>query len=257
MKTPNKPVREYTDQEQLVRIWDRENISMLMNRRAFYAANNQREKELNELWVSSPENAATASYGKIWGYYVGMDEIKKYYVDGFNAHLQQQLDYAAAADPSVKNAPENLGIGTVHFQPLTTPLIEVAADGKTAKGMWYSIGQNTEIVSTGDAKAMWIAFRMGADFVKEDGQWKLWHLVEIYDVVNEDGTDYKKVPYQYGEAGHPLREEFGSPTISMLTHDERFNWWDNYPPEPDPYESFSGSISYGPEGHPDYKEVQQ
>ena len=67
-------------------------------------------------------------------------------------------------------------------------------------------------------------------------------------------TDYKRIPYQYAPGGHPLEKEFGTPTISMLTHDERFNWWDNYPPEPMPYDSFSGSISYGPEGHPDYKE---
>ncbi len=49
-----------------------------------------------------------------------------------------------------------------------------------------------------------------------------------------------------------MRAEFGTPTLAMLTHDERFNWWDNYPPEPAPYETFSDAISYGPEGHPDY-----
>ncbi len=250
-----KPVKEYSDREQLARIWDRENIIAVMNRRAFYAANNWRGRELDELWVSSRENAAGASYGKMWGYYVGMDSIRAYYADGYEARLQKQLDAVCAASPDTANIPENLGIGTVHFQPLTTPLVEIAGDGKSARGMWYSIGQDTFIEENGGAKAYWIALRIGADFLREDGKWKIWHLVEICDVVNEDGKDYKNVPYEYGPEGHPLRAEFGQPDIPMLTHDERFNWWDNYPPEPLPYMSFSDAGGYGPEGHPKYKEA--
>ena len=43
--------------------------------------------------------------------------------------------------------------------------------------------------------------------------------------------------------------EFGTPTIPMVTHDATFNWWDNYPPMPRPYETFADEISYGPEGY--------
>ena len=254
MNSPNRPIREFTDSQQLVRIWDRENIVSLMNRRAFYSANDLRDQELRELWASRPENAAAASYGSTWGYYTGMDAIREFYVESHARRLRAQLDAIRAVDTSVADIPENLGMGTMHFAPMTTPLIEISGDGMTAKGMWYSIGQRTGIEPDGQPKAWWIALRIGADFIKENGAWKLWHLVEIPDVVNEDGTDYKRIPYQYAPGGHPLEKEFGAPTISMLTHDERFNWWDNYPPEPMPYDSFSDAISYGPEGHPDYKE---
>ncbi|MGI5937053.1 MAG: hypothetical protein ACOX7I_09720 [Oscillospiraceae bacterium] len=34
----------------------------------------------------------------------------------------------------------------------------------------------------------------------------------------------------------------------MLTHDATFNWWNAYPFIPQPYETFTDDISYGPEG---------
>ena len=245
--------REYTDSEMLVRIWAREDVQTVMAKRAYAQMNNERAKELDTLWVSSPEYTATASYGKTWGFYVGMDNIREYYVNRYDAHLKEQLDYVCAADPTVEKCPENLGIGTIQAHPLSTPLIEISEDGKTAKGLFYSIGQKTEIVEDGTAKAYWIAQKIGVDFVLEADGWKIWHLSEIYDVVNEDGKDYKNTPYNYPD-GHPLRAEFGTPTIEMLTHDERFNWWDNYPPEPMPYVTMTDDISYGPEGHPDYQQ---
>jgi hypothetical protein len=244
--------REYTDSEMLVRIWAREDVQTVMAKRAYAQMNNERAKELDTLWVTDPAYTATASYGKTWGFYVGMDNIRRYYVDGFDTHLQQQLDYVCAADPTVENRPENLGIGTTQAHPLSTPLIEIAEDGKTAKGLFYSIGQKTEITEAGTANAFWIAQKIGVDFVLETDGWKIWHLSEIYDVVNTDGEDYKNTPYIYPD-GHPLRAEFGTPNIEMLTHDERFNWWDNYPPEPMPYVTMTDDISYGPEGHPDYQ----
>jgi hypothetical protein len=47
---------------------------------------------------------------------------------------------------------------------LTTPIIEVAGDGKTAKGMWYSPGQVTEVGQDGKPMAMWMWEKYGADF---------------------------------------------------------------------------------------------
>jgi hypothetical protein len=42
----------------------------------------------------------------------------------------------------------------------------------------------------------------------------------------------------------------------MRVHQERYNWLDNYPAPPVPYQTFDEDNSYGPEGHPDYEEVQ-
>lgn len=243
----------FTDAEMLRRVWDRESILNLMARRAYYNANDERGKELDELWVSQPEMCANASYGKTWGYYVGIEAIRAYYVGSHDKRRREELDALCAKYPGIENNSENLGCGAMQIHPLSTPLIHIAGDGKTAKGLFYSIGQETKVGSDGCARALWIAMKIGADFVRELGGWKLWHVVEIYDVVNKDGTDYKETPYIFAPGEHPMEAEFGEPTIKMLTHDERFNWLDNYPPEPMPYETFNVSISYGPEGHPDFK----
>ena len=65
---------------------------------------------------------------------------------------------------------------------LTTPVIEVAGDGKTAKGIWISPGHETgPDRATGQCKGHWAWCKYGCDFIKEDGQWRLWHY-HIYAV---------------------------------------------------------------------------
>ncbi len=191
--------RSFTDREMLRRVWDREKIQDVMARRAYYAANNQRGRELEELWVSG-EAGKSAAYGKTWGYYIGLEAIRDYYVTRYDAALEAQLAAFRRANPG---AAAEKGVGSAHFHPLSTPLIEIAGDGETAKGLWYSIGQRTELDEDGAPRAWWIAMKVGADFRREADGWRIWHLVEIYDVVNEDGTDYKEVPYCYPEGGPP------------------------------------------------------
>lgn len=57
---------------------------------------------------------------------------------------------------------------------LTTPVIEVAEDGQTAKGVWMSPGHETvpNLLPGGH----WVWGRYAIDFVKENGQWKIWHI---------------------------------------------------------------------------------
>ena len=50
--------------------------------------------------------------------------------------------------------------------------------------------------------------------------------------------------------------EFGTPNLPMRTHNEMFNWLDNYPAPPVPYQSYNEDNSYAPEGHPDYVEEE-
>lgn len=53
------------------------------------------------------------------------------------------------------------------------PVIEIAKDGKTAKGTWLSPGINC----VGPAKVQhWVWGKYSCDYIKEDGKWKFWHL---------------------------------------------------------------------------------
>ena len=87
------------------------------------------------------------------------------------------------------------------------------------------------------------------DARKEDGAWKIWHLVIANDLTGEAGEDYSKGSPYIDYATDPVALEFGTPTIPRIIHDATFNWWDNYPPMPEPYEHFTDDISYGPEGY--------
>ena len=181
--------KQFTDDELIVRIMDKEEIKKLMARRAFYYANNRRREELEDLWVKTPEYKATASYGRNWGYYVGMDSIARYYVVEHTKKQYAALEAIHAANPAVEVINLNLGYGCTAFHTVTTPMLYIAGDGKTARGLWYVPGQETQMQPDGTAKAYWTMDNMSADFVKENGQWKIWHLVVCSDFFVEASFD--------------------------------------------------------------------
>lgn len=82
MKAP-----EYTDLQLMERVWDVEAVKKLAAKRAYYIANDWREKELDELWVTGEDAKKTASFCRNWGYYIGMDAIRDYYVTAHNEKL--------------------------------------------------------------------------------------------------------------------------------------------------------------------------
>ena len=104
-------------EERINRVWDLEDCKDIAHKRSFLEANNEWERELDELWVKDPENMKTASFGRNWGYYVGMDEIRKLYAR------------YAKSDP----------VGYSFMHPLTTWCGEVAKDRKTSQHLWYAI----------------------------------------------------------------------------------------------------------------------
>lgn len=240
--------KTFTADERIRRVWDIELVKELMNTRVYYIAGDKRAEELADLWVQEPENQATASYGSNWGYYTGMDNIRAWYVDAHNADLEKQ----AAENGKAVNQ------GNMYARPVTTGLVELAEDGKTAKGLWYILGQVTKALPDGTADARWILGKLAADFVKEGDSWRIWHLVDSVDVDCEAGKAYDDYPVFVDwseDGGNPVRKEFGTPTIEKLTHDVTFNWWDNYPPMPPKYKTFTDDISYGPEGHRDPENI--
>ena len=62
------------------------------------------------------------------------------------------------------------GAFTMHLA--VAPIIEIAKDGKTARGIWFSPGCAGDANSNG----MWIWGVYMVDYVKEDEKWRLWHV---------------------------------------------------------------------------------
>lgn len=76
----------------------------------------------------------------------------------------------------------------------TTPMIEVARDSKTAKGLWIASGVESGLTDPEvakqapdymygpelvESKRVWqhsVIMKYGLDFLKQDGNWKIWHF---------------------------------------------------------------------------------
>lgn len=74
----------------------------------------------------------------------------------------------------------NQGNMLMHWQ--MSPMIEVAKDGKTARGILNSLGSET-IMKDGKPIAVWNFINWAVDFIKDkNGQWKFWHYRVLMDM---------------------------------------------------------------------------
>ena len=236
-------------------VWDIEEVRDLMSIRAWYLANDLRKEEIEQLWVSEPEHRQTASFGTNWGFYVGIDAISAWYVTAFRARRHSRKLAYEAAHPGAEG---DLSIGCCNMLPATTPLIRVAKDGKTARGIWYVNGQRTELNPDGvSADARWICGRLAVEFIREQDGWKIWHLADLNDMNYAAGTNYNDTPTYIPPDEDVMREEFGEPTIRMDVHINAFNWTGTFPRTPEPYDTYQPETGYGPEGHPAWHAVRK
>ena len=161
------------------RALDAQEIQNVMTWHVMYHCWGLHHDELENIWVQEPENKATATFGQNQGFMVGYDSIWEAYVEGHDTSwLASAKSYCQNNNIDIEGwTDEEIlevygGVGQLLLHVTTTACIEVAQDGKTAKAYWYSPGMICESGQTGNT--IWEAY--GADFVKEDGVWKLWHL---------------------------------------------------------------------------------
>ncbi len=220
-----------SDEARMARVWDIEAIKNLAHRRTFYQTNNERQRELDDLWVREPEHQATASIGATWGYYVGMDEVRR---------------YTLAVNPARP--------GYSSFMPLSSHAIQIAGDGKTAQGLRYSIAEQSNTDADGVTKACWTIGKVGIDFVRETDGWRIWHLFRAGDVYCEPGKNVQDEPVDPVPGAPypcPACDFFGKPTLEMQAYVNRYSNYP-YPPAPTAYETFSDIVSNGSAGNPKF-----
>lgn len=59
---------------------------------------------------------------------------------------------------------------------LTTPIVEIAGDEQSARGVWWCPGAGAMLVEDRDPQAIWVWGMIAADLVPSDETWKIWHL---------------------------------------------------------------------------------
>ena len=146
------------------------------------------------------------------------------------------------------------GVGDTVYHTLNTGHIQIAKDGQTARALFYDMGLDAHRQKDCTTKAFVNLGPVAVDCIKENGLWKIWHLFYGYDHCLPVAGDYSAVPVNYRPGTHPYEAEFGTPTVPMRTYNPDFGWSSDFVWYPKPYGSFNALRSYGPEGHPDFKE---
>jgi hypothetical protein len=123
--------------------------------------------------------------------------------------------------------------GMMAYHMLTTPVIVVAGDGKTAKAVWMSFGDVGGVMG-GTPSGQWTQEKYGMDFVKEDGKWKIWHLrtyVDFYSDITGSWLDEKSniaaPSAQSKDSGAGIKEEPGA-SFMTVKPTEKGNYYEGY-----------------------------
>ena len=110
------------------------------------------------------------------GHCVGPEKIRNIFESGYQIQI-------------------NEGSYLNHWQ--TTPMIEIGSDGKTAHGVWLSLGAETVVNKEGVPVAVWNFIRYASDFVKEDGEWKFLNYRIIMDIKCDFDKGWTKDYYHW------------------------------------------------------------
>lgn len=139
-----------------------------------YLHNTFQDEKIKALWAKRGTPGMSAQYSNL-GVYTSYDSIMAYH--------------------SGRPTP----IGKLIFHYLTTPLVEVAGDGRTAKGRWIAAGVESGLTTAEVAAkappflfekaeadgnevhgkkvwAHWVQVQYGVDFIRQDGEWKILHF---------------------------------------------------------------------------------
>jgi hypothetical protein len=147
------------DQGQLAQ--DRLDCQNLMSLHSWYHSAFMNDVELDQLWAKEAKDIVFAQNSGFWQ---GQDKVKAYY--------------------GVSAKDKSLSAGHFQMHTITTAVIEVAEDRKTAKGIFYTPGMVGAYNAGG-----WMWERYGVDFINENGTWKIWHLHVYSDFSASFGKD--------------------------------------------------------------------
>lgn len=139
-----------------------------------YLHNAFHDEDIKSLWAKRGTPGMSAQYSNL-GVYTRYESIMAY--------------HSGRPDP----------VGKLIFHYTTTPSIQVAADRQTAKGLWIAAGVESGLMTSAQAAqapnylleqndpggadvhgkkvwAHWVQMKYGVDFIRQDGQWKIWHF---------------------------------------------------------------------------------
>ncbi len=121
---------------------------------------------------------------------------------------------------------------------LTSPMVEVAGDLETAKGVWWTAGAASIPHDTAEPQAVWCWGAIAADFILEEGQWRIWHAHYFRWIkcdYHKGWVDDTSMVNRPNTALHPLAKasRYHNPFTSFCIRD-------GIPACPKPYNTYDG-----------------
>jgi hypothetical protein len=154
----------------------------LMGKLSYYGSA-LRSQDALTLWSQRSDSLLWLDFGVYHGY----SAISQYYLEVLGDRN----------DPGKLDSSDMKGTMVMHC--MDTQMLEVAGDGQTARGCWLSPGHDTHVVD-GVPQANWCWQKYQADFILENGVWKIWklHIMPLfntpYDVCWVDQPKTAPVP---------------------------------------------------------------
>jgi hypothetical protein len=160
-------------QREIARLWAVNAVQNLLGTYSFLHTSGLNHR-VPELFTQTDDTVIEM----MWGRYTGKDAAYRCYFVDHRRDDQNAIDALGLKVPAVPapKTDEMAGAATAggpsseapfHMHLLTTPVIVVAGDGQTARGVWISPG----VEGSG-----WGWMKYAADFKLEKGAWKIWHM---------------------------------------------------------------------------------
>lgn len=235
--------------EELLSRWEkRRALQNLMVR--FFSQDYLMRRE-NKMYDNYWSRADDVCLGVNRGYYQGAAAVQAYYqgLADRTALESKLIQQKYAAQVGNLSAEEAYGMGIMDMKSLVAPVIEIAADDATAKGIWTIHGMNTKLTAAGQV-SYWERAYVAGDFVWEEGTWKVWHLLYVQDLDAPSGTSWADPAPEYpaDPAYAALADfRFPEPNVKMTVYETYSAARPFYAPPayPEPYETFAETFSYG------------
>lgn len=242
-------MKNYSTQQLLDRWEDRHEVQNLMGRLSTSYVTKDEGFIYDRFW----SNREDVCLGLNDGWYAGKAAVKGYYdaLKDQNVIVSKLLRDFFPDVLGGKTDDEILGVGIMGYRPIDTGVIEVAGDGETAKGIWTCRGSYSYL-TPGGTVANWEFSYFAVDFIKENGAWKIWHLLNVFDVDHPCGIGWATKPPEYDvQPKLAAINDFHIPkptvpaTLRELYHPMRTFVASPQPPKP--YHTFAETFSYGME----------
>ena len=193
---------------------------LVMNSSVLLGANHPRD------YAAQWANRDDCTLATPWGCYNGIEGVRRCY----GTDMKDIRDEGA----------EEFLRGSLNMESINGDVVEVAEDLQTARGIYiYQRGENTptknEIPGL-ERKCYWAWGWYGVDFIREDGQWKIWHVKFFPFMRVPFGKNWTEHEY----SGFPLRNPTcDRPPLPFYRYHEEQIFPKNYPPFPQAYKTFA------------------